>query len=284
MKNVTFSEINPVLWSIFFYTAPQFEQIDGKFSYAKRLFWIQEGKFTLHTKTDTYILYPGDLLHLPSDMRYSTEMDKGVQLANIFFDFFPYEHNPQIASMVFSGAYNSSLAGDTIRFTETDLFDKPFRIPITSEIEKLVQSLIKEETMRMNAYRLRQKALLIDLLVQIYRNSLDSTHDFQNTPTENILQYIVEHCEEPINRYILGEIFHYHPNTICRKVQSVTGMTLHQYIEDTRIQRAQMLLTDTNLQIVDIAHRLQYYDSSHFSASFQKHTGYTPTQWRNKQL
>ncbi|MBQ3178848.1 MAG: helix-turn-helix transcriptional regulator [Clostridia bacterium] len=282
MKNIAFSEMDPVLWRVQFCVFTQSEQIRGKFSYAKRLFWMQEGKCKLYTNTTEYTLHAGDVFFLPSDTWYATEIVCGVHLTNIFFDFVPNEQHSLKQHFVFHDEYDPDLSSEGIHFTDTDLFEKPFLLSLTPVMENRMQELAGEEVMRMNAYRLRQRAILTDLLVLMYRNGSDTAKYSHETPAEKILQYIIEHCEEPMNRHILSQVFHFHPNTISHMVQTATGMTLQKYIEDTRIRKALMLLADINLRIVDIAHRLQYYDSSHFSAIFQKHIGCTPTEYRRR--
>lgn len=72
-----------------------------------------------------------------------------------------------------------------------------------------------------------------------------------------------------------------HPNYINRLIRRATGMSLHQYIIKTRMQKAKELLAFSTLSIAEIAQSLCFYDSSHFSATFQKHTGVTPSFFRS---
>ncbi len=283
MKYISFTDMNPVLWYVSSITTEQAEKISGKISYANRLLWIQHGICTLLTNTARYVLRERELLYLPADTQYATEMNESVQLTNIFFDFLPVQRNQDKNHFVYIEDYNP-MQMENVAFTDVALFSDTFQIPVTTAIEKQIELLIHEETLRRKVYRLRQKAILTDLLVQICRNGTDGEPDSRNSAVEELLYYIVENCESPLSRSSLSSIFHYHPNTINRMVQSATGMTLHQYIEDTRIKRAMQLLSATDLSITDIAHRLQYYDNSHFSSVFQKHTGCKPSEYRNRRI
>ena len=50
----------------------------------------------------------------------------------------------------------------------------------------------------------------------------------------------------------------------------------------TRIERAKTLLDAGESSVADIAARLQFCSSSHFSQVFQQVAGCTPRQWRGK--
>jgi len=68
-----------------------------------------------------------------------------------------------------------------------------------------------------------------------------------------------------------------HMNNIFK---SVTGLTIMQYIENLRINKAKQLLKDPTLSIDSISSQLGYYDRYHFGKSFKKATGYSPGQYR----
>lgn len=54
------------------------------------------------------------------------------------------------------------------------------------------------------------------------------------------------------------------------------------YVTGVKINRAKVLLHDTNLSILAISERLGYYDSSHFGRIFKKVTGLTPRMFRHQ--
>jgi AraC family transcriptional regulator len=59
-----------------------------------------------------------------------------------------------------------------------------------------------------------------------------------------------------------------------------TGLALHQYIVKARMEQATRLLAETELNVREIARRVGY-THSRFSALFQRHTGTTPTRYRD---
>jgi two-component system response regulator YesN len=62
--------------------------------------------------------------------------------------------------------------------------------------------------------------------------------------------------------------------------KEVVGMGLQDYLICARINKAKDLLGDINLTIKKIAYEVGFRDPNHFSRTFKKKTGATPTDWR----
>ncbi|MHA6482249.1 response regulator [Paenibacillus sp. strain BS8-2] len=57
------------------------------------------------------------------------------------------------------------------------------------------------------------------------------------------------------------------------------GINFVDYIHQKRIERAKLLLKDQSLKIQEIAYAVGYTDETHFSKTFKKWTGYSPSQF-----
>lgn len=65
--------------------------------------------------------------------------------------------------------------------------------------------------------------------------------------------------------------------------KSATGMTIHRYVVKRRLERAaELLLSEPDALVKDIAWRLGFADASHLINSFQKSYGVTPERYRRK--
>ena len=62
-----------------------------------------------------------------------------------------------------------------------------------------------------------------------------------------------------------------------------TGIALHQYIVKTRMEQAGRMLAETDLSISEVARRVGY-TPSRLGALFKRHTGMTPTRYRDARL
>ncbi|MGN1030624.1 MAG: helix-turn-helix domain-containing protein, partial [Butyricicoccaceae bacterium] len=63
--------------------------------------------------------------------------------------------------------------------------------------------------------------------------------------------------------------------------KAATGLSPMKYVAQRRIGEAQNLLMNTNISIGEIGERLGFSDSCHFSSTFKRYIGVTPTQYRN---
>jgi len=67
---------------------------------------------------------------------------------------------------------------------------------------------------------------------------------------------------------------------LTRAFKQSTGVTLYDYIEQVRLEKAQMLLADRGLLIKSIALRLGFSCPGAFSTAFRRMTGETPEEYR----
>lgn len=54
--------------------------------------------------------------------------------------------------------------------------------------------------------------------------------------------------------------------------------TIHEYVIKYRMEKANLLVREQNLQVKEVAMELGYKNPSHFSAAFKKHFGFLPTE------
>ena len=71
-----------------------------------------------------------------------------------------------------------------------------------------------------------------------------------------------------------------HLNRICR---AVAGKPALQLVQEFTVQKAQKYLIYTNYSVSEIAYLLKFEDPSYFAKIFKKHTGSSPTEFRERQ-
>lgn len=77
--------------------------------------------------------------------------------------------------------------------------------------------------------------------------------------------------------HILSEALHYEYNYLSNLFSSVEGITLEKYIIRQKIERVKELLFYDELNLSEIANRLDYSSVAHLSSQFKKVTGITPS-------
>lgn len=96
----------------------------------------------------------------------------------------------------------------------------------------------------------------------------------------DVINYIHLHLQEPLSLSYLAEQFSKNDSTLSNSFKQSTGMTVTNYIQQTRMNRAMDYLHTETISVSEIALATGYSDFNYFSKLFKKHTGYSPTEYR----
>jgi two-component system response regulator YesN len=69
---------------------------------------------------------------------------------------------------------------------------------------------------------------------------------------------------------------------LCFLYKKETGKTINEYLTELRVEKACELLKGLRLKLYEIADSVGYSDSNYFSIIFKKHTGFTPSEFRER--
>lgn len=94
--------------------------------------------------------------------------------------------------------------------------------------------------------------------------------------------FIGEHLGENLSVATLAEKFYVSPNYFSRLFKRVAGEGCNEYIVKMRIEKSKTLLETTTLKTGRIAMAVGYNDTNYFSIAFKKHTGVSPTKYREQ--
>jgi AraC family transcriptional regulator len=95
-----------------------------------------------------------------------------------------------------------------------------------------------------------------------------------------VLHYIDQHLPEDISLMDLAEVAGLTSDHFGAAFKASTGKTPHRYHIERRVHRAKELLLDVTLTIAQVAHGVGFSSQSHFTASFHKITGMSPSEFR----
>ncbi len=123
--------------------------------------------------------------------------------------------------------------------------------------------------------------LVFGLLIRNYERSVELPTFTQKSDVQRfaILQYIQDNFTD-ITLEDIAERFHYTPEYTSKLIKTITGRTFTQLLQQIRIEKAQVLLQDTNLSVANIANQIGYETTEHFIRTFKKILEMTPTEYR----
>lgn len=122
---------------------------------------------------------------------------------------------------------------------------------------------------------------------QMYEDYITRVHKIQALPNlsaqiRSCCDYIELHIQEDISIETLAKHVGYTDYYLSRKFKSETGVNVQTYIRDQRMLLAKNLLVATDLSVQEISERLYFCSRSYFADTFHKHTGLSPTEYREK--
>lgn len=114
-----------------------------------------------------------------------------------------------------------------------------------------------------------------------YQSSREITKDSQ---IQDVIQYMRENFGDKLNVNQLAKLVGLSRAHFLRIFKREMAMSPMSFLNKLRFEEATKQLRDPNLTITDVALTCGFGSASHFSSSFFKHLGMTPTEYRKKKL
>lgn len=153
-------------------------------------------------------------------------------------------------------------------FVHLNLADNPY-------IWRLLGLMILEYAYKTEDTQKIIKPLIMSLCLYISVAYKKQNLPAKQTLTDQIIEYIESHIDH-VTLTSLAQHFGYHPVYISRLLSQKTKKTYSQIINDTKMQRAQLLLNHTDMSVEKIAIMLGYSNTSNFYKAFKFYFGTTP--------
>jgi AraC-like DNA-binding protein len=96
------------------------------------------------------------------------------------------------------------------------------------------------------------------------------------------IQYMEAHYAEPIKISTLAKLENYNTTYYIEWFRNETGTTPSKYLQQVRMDKAKVLLVNTQYRILDIALQVGYNSSASFTRAFKDLVGMTPQQYRKE--
>lgn len=134
-------------------------------------------------------------------------------------------------------------------------------------------------------------SLLINMLISLYENHIQTTDLFQNVNVNkhqeyvakfgNLLEYIDTHYTEDLTLEDMADIIGFSKYHFSRLFKQYTNFTFCDYLKHRRIQAAEMLLEQPEYSITEVALQAGFPSISTFNRIFKEYKNCTPTEFRN---
>lgn len=163
-------------------------------------------------------------------------------------------------------------------------FDSEIRQKLYRKLNDIYLLAPKSDPMR--NLMIHQK--FIEFLTLLYLNQSSNRYANQTemSPMEkkiySVAGYIHSHYQEEISLEDLASRFCISTSYLSHQFKDVTGFTVTDYIQMTRIRNVQALLINTNIPITEVSAPCGFNSFSQFNRVFRKHIGVSPSLYRKQ--
>jgi AraC-like DNA-binding protein len=237
---------------------------------------LLDGKIGHIIEGDYYPVYKYDIVLLRPMLLHKTEYPVGPPSRRLIINFSVPRGNTLLETMILPVLSLFDAELPIYRFPEdislrlfgilNDIFRLKTHRPPTGDL--LIHSKFMEFLCLLHEYAAQ------NLYVQ------DLTHDSITQKVYTITRYIHAHYAGKLSLKALSGRIYVSPYYLSHQFRRVTGFTLVNYIQMTRVRNAQQCLLGTNMKISEIIEYCGFTSFSQFNRVFHKFCRTSPSQFR----
>jgi AraC-like DNA-binding protein len=262
------------------------------------LFIIKSGTLYLKEADTKYVLQEGDMLLLEPGLHHVGYLPAQVDFYFVHMhretfrpvgeELIPGDYFKKSNQLMYvSDPYNYDLYESA-----RPLFPKHLHLPAASckfIIEKIDETIIALSNKDFH-YKLLCSSAMLQILLHIaneYRSQVTAAQDGKNTKYGNeklqiMLTYLQQHYQTKVTGDGIESDLHMNFDHLNRIFKKDTGITIFEYLQLLRINRAKEYLVTTDMRIYEVATTCGFSNEYHFNRVFTKNTGITPLKYRTR--
>lgn len=152
--------------------------------------------------------------------------------------------------------------------------------------ERLFLNLFREFTVKEDGCRLMMKSLLMQILIFAFRagNGTGTVPEDEPKPSswqivKKVMEYIYLHYDEELSNETLSDLVKVSPNYLSKLFLKHTGVTLHNYLIQYRLEKARDFILTGEYNLTEAALKCGFSSIYSFSKSFKKEWGLSPSEY-----
>ena len=248
-----------------------------------RIYYVIEGKFEWHIHQQQYMLYPGDAaLVLPGQKFGSGKgfLDIG-SISWIHINMQKLESGKMVP-----GKWSSLSESESLAIGKILLLNNSLVLSKCNEAGRILQYIQSELFNKEIGYATRANQLIDELFITITRQLTKQSNPARDFPKTfmQLEQTLRQNLSHQWTVEEMAAVVGMGTTLFNEKVKTYSGFSPINYLINIRISEAIKLLKKKNISLTDIALDIGFYSSQHFSTTFKKLTGYTPSEFRKNNL
>ena len=249
-----------------------------------RLYYVTEGAARILLPTGIQELKPDHLYLVPSFTTHSYLCDS--HFAHYYLHI--YEDHQSESSILEDFSFPTEIpAGDL----ELPLIKRLCGINPTMQLPQsdptsydnnptLIKNIIKNKQ-RTFCDKVESRGIVYQLMARFLKDAQPKA-EINDDRIQKVLSYIRKNIYKTIDIDSLAAISCLSKDHFIRLFRKEVNNTPLQYINQKKIEKAQLILITDSMPIKNISYLLAYEDHSYFNRLFKKLTGVTPQQYRDR--
>jgi AraC-like DNA-binding protein len=116
-----------------------------------------------------------------------------------------------------------------------------------------------------------------------YRLEAPEIVDTDQEMMEQLMKYLELHIsDQDLKIEDMADAVNLGRTVFYGKIKSIVGMAPFDFLRHIRMQRAEDLISRSQMNISEVAYAVGFTDPKYFTKCFKKETGMTPTEYRDK--
>ncbi|KAF1298478.1 AraC family transcriptional regulator [Enterococcus sp. JM4C] len=248
------------------------------------ILYITSGRMEVIIEGNHFIATEGDILLVPPNLLHGAinyQQSACAFFAIVFDSFFINSH--------LSDLIQQSYFDPILNYTTQHI------VHATSELENIdllqthASELIESFAIKKPYFELTIKAHLLLFFQQLYEakdtlfhfeRGVEQKDDLTSYKCKKVLLYLEENYKNHISLEDISNHIGFSREHFCRFFKQNFQLSFFTYLNSMRVKKAEYLLINTQLKIIDIALESGFENSNYFTTVFKKETGLTPTAYR----
>ena len=252
------------------------QEFDFHYHEFYKIIYLMDGKVDYKVEGKTYHLKPHDFVLVGANVIHKPEIAPGVPYERYIVylsEEFLSEKNERSESLKFCFEEAERLQNRVVHF-EAESYEQ--LVGCLLNMEKIEQQ--KDEYMS----DLLLKSAFLEFMVLFNRNALRQPKAFITTAAYHekvidVITYIQEHLTEDINVDVLSKQCYISKYYLMRQFKEATGYSVHQYINEKRIQAARRMIL-SGMPASKACYECGFRDYSTFARRFKMIVGTAPSR------
>lgn len=242
------------------------------------IMYVIDGKCVIQTQGEMLTMNKGDFILIDSDVPHRLIVEKNQSCRMLNLEFVLQENQLSTPSIRQLGESDASL------FHFLTLDEPYILLKDSCELSHLLRKLVLEMDQKVKGQDMMFHLIFAQMFVLMARLVTEQKNETTqlNMYVKDALSYIHQHYDCDIQVKDIAAVVNLHPGYFHRIFKQHVGCSVIEYLASVRMDKAKMLLADTNIPLGDVPDYVGINSTQYFSALFKKHTNETPLSYRKK--